>query len=236
MAENCEALLFVPAVVGNQVTVKEFNDWYDGEHAPARLKVPGIRSANRYIDVPMPAHPVNEPAPPVNKPAEETPYLACYDIDTPQVLDSPEYKELLASASDNELRIRGKLALLDRRVYDRIAARGTLTKTPPPEYLLSAVIQPETISEDELNRWYEEEHTRLISEMPGWVRSRRYKLRGATQPNVGQYLAVHEFTEADEILDGTIYKRTGTDWTKKVMAGCDQKRREIHLYKLYRSF
>ena len=229
MAEDCKALLYVPAVVGNQVTVKEFNEWYDGEHAPARLKVPGIRSAIRYKGVPMKSNPVDEPA-------VEPPYMAWYDMDTTQVLELPEYKQVLANASDNERRIRSKVAMLDRRVYDRIAARGALAKTPPPEYMLSVVLQPDTVSEDEFNRWYEEEHTGMISEMPGWVRSRRYKLRDASQPNVGQYLAVHEFSQADHILDGTIYKKTSTEWTQKVRAGCDQKRSEFNLYKLYRSF
>ena len=56
----------------------EFHDWYDHEHGPARLRVPGIRGALRYraLDDLKP------------------PWLALYDLDSPEVIDSAEYKAL----------------------------------------------------------------------------------------------------------------------------------------------
>src|ERR1035437_6712155 len=64
----------------------EFHDWYDHEHGPARLKVPGIRSAYRYraLDDLKP------------------PWLVLYDLDSQEVIDSAEYKALGAQASDRE--------------------------------------------------------------------------------------------------------------------------------------
>ena len=54
---------------------EEFNAWDDTEHVPERLAVPGFESARRYICV--------SGAPPR--------YLAIYDLERPEVLDSPEY-------------------------------------------------------------------------------------------------------------------------------------------------
>jgi len=53
---------------------EEFNAWYDGEHLPERLAVPGFESARRYVCV------------------EGFPrYLALYDLASPEVLESPAY-------------------------------------------------------------------------------------------------------------------------------------------------
>ena len=50
---------------------EEFNAWYDSEHLPERLSIPGFRSARRWV-------------------FEKT-YLATYELDSPAVLTSPRY-------------------------------------------------------------------------------------------------------------------------------------------------
>jgi len=42
-----DGLLFVYTDPG-PVPAAEFNDWYDNEHGPARLTVPGITSGSRF--------------------------------------------------------------------------------------------------------------------------------------------------------------------------------------------
>ena len=54
---------------------EEFHDWYDTEHVPERLAVPGIRNATRWVCL----H--GWPR-----------YLALYDLDSPSVMDSPAYR------------------------------------------------------------------------------------------------------------------------------------------------
>ena len=53
---------------------EEFNAWYDSEHIPERLAVPGIVSARRYVN--CGGHPK---------------YLAMYDLESHAVMSSPEY-------------------------------------------------------------------------------------------------------------------------------------------------
>jgi hypothetical protein len=53
---------------------EEFNAWYDSEHIPERLAVPGILTARRYVCAD--GHPK---------------YLAMYDLDSHAVMQSPGY-------------------------------------------------------------------------------------------------------------------------------------------------
>src|SRR3954464_8501762 len=52
----------------------EFNAWYDTEHIPERVAVPGFETGIRYVCL-----------------SGAPRFLAIYDTRTPQVLDSPEY-------------------------------------------------------------------------------------------------------------------------------------------------
>jgi len=55
---------------------EEFNAWYDSEHIPERLSIPGFRSARRWRADTAPG---------------EGKYLATYELDSPEVLMTPEY-------------------------------------------------------------------------------------------------------------------------------------------------
>ena len=54
----------------------EFNAWYDTEHLPERLSIPGFRSARRWVADCKPG---------------EGKYLATYELESPAVLVSPAY-------------------------------------------------------------------------------------------------------------------------------------------------
>src|SRR3954468_6100065 len=55
---------------------EEFNAWYEDEHLPERLAIPGFRSARRWIAEGRPG---------------EGKYLATYELDSPDVLRSAAY-------------------------------------------------------------------------------------------------------------------------------------------------
>tara|TARA_A100001037_G_scaffold103945_2_gene94502 strand:+ start:391 stop:741 length:351 start_codon:yes stop_codon:yes gene_type:complete len=54
---------------------EEFNRWYNEEHVPERLAIPGFKQARRFKAV-----------------EGEPKYLALYEIENVEVLESPEYK------------------------------------------------------------------------------------------------------------------------------------------------
>ena len=92
---------------------EEFNAWYDTEHVPERLAVPGFLTGLRFVATE--GHPR---------------YLALYDMDGPDVLDSPGY---LAVSGENfspwTRRVTGRV-LVDRRALRQVWPGRRLTGRP----------------------------------------------------------------------------------------------------------
>jgi len=90
---------------------EEFNAWYDTEHVPERLAVPGVLTALRFCSV-----------------SAATPkYLAMYDLESESVLESEAYKRV---AGDNSSpwtrRVTGKTKVY-RSVGNQIYPGNALT-------------------------------------------------------------------------------------------------------------
>ena len=187
----------------------EFHDWYDHEHGPARLAVPGIRSALRYgaLDDLKP------------------PWLALYDLDSPEVIDSAEYKALGARASDRDKSVGAGLAALDRRVYEQISVDGSLDD-PAPVILAVAMSVPAG-AEDDLAAWYTDEHIPMLLEVPGWQRIRRFRLiRGMDGP-APEFLSVHELA-GPQVLEQPGYRAAiSTPWRDRIVASALGRERRV---------
>ena len=81
--------------------------------------------------------------------------------------------------------------------------------------LLGVWMDPEPEREDDLNRWYAEEHFPDRLAMPGWLRGRRYlSLEGEHK-----YVALYELEDLDALTSPT-YKASqanSTPWTRQVV-------------------
>src|SRR5260370_5624702 len=64
----------IAAMDFSNVAADEFNDWYDTEHIPARQRVPGFLTLQRWIGADNPRQSV-----------------ATYDLDSLSVLQGPRY-------------------------------------------------------------------------------------------------------------------------------------------------
>jgi len=98
---------------------EEFNAWYDTEHIPERLAVPGFERAVRFVST-----------------GAAPRYLAMYDMARPEVIDSADY---LRVAGDNSSPW-SKRVLARVRVYRSTGAQvypgGALTGRPARASLL----------------------------------------------------------------------------------------------------
>jgi hypothetical protein len=94
---------------------EEFNAWYDTEHLPERLAVPGFETALRFVCIS--GHPR---------------YLAMYDLVHPQVLDSAAYlKVAFANSSPWTLRVLQRVRVyrsFGRQIYPGNALTGTCAR------------------------------------------------------------------------------------------------------------
>jgi hypothetical protein len=87
------------------VMEEEFNAWYDDEHLPERLAIPGFRSARRWVaDV---------------KPGEGK-YLATYELDSLGVLESPAYLARFRNQTPWSRRCLGKAVVFERWACEQL--------------------------------------------------------------------------------------------------------------------
>ena len=202
--------LFYVYTEPGSVDEAEFHDWYDNEHGPARLKVPGVRGAYRYgaLD------------------DQKPPWLALYELDSPDVTDSPEYKALAAEASDRDRSVAAGLATLDRRVYEQTSEDGSPAGRPAP-VMLSVALSVPGESEDDLAAWYTEEHIPMLLEVPGWRRIRRFRLVRSMDAPGPDFLSVHELA-GPEVLEEPRYRAAiSTPWRDRVVSAALWRERRV---------
>jgi hypothetical protein len=198
MAAAPPGLLFVMTDIPAEVEA-DFNDWYDTEHVPERLAIPGFRGAQRYRTV--------EGAPA---------YQALYDLENVAVLDTPEYKLRLERPTEWSSRIMPQFRNAHRGVYTQIFPEGAEAGPPPAgtDALLLVGIAPPPGYEEEFEAWYNLEHIPYLSRVPGVLRARRFAPVDGSQ----RYLAVYELADAEVPLTEAWRQAAETPWTLRQRA------------------
>ncbi|EJD03628.1 uncharacterized protein FOMMEDRAFT_82181 [Fomitiporia mediterranea MF3/22] len=232
---SSKGLLLVFAEVGNQVSEAEFHDWYDHEHIPLRTALPGFHSATRAIQADD------------QKPT----WAALYDLSSVEYLEKDEYANLAKTRSAREADVLSKVGVLQRRIYKlneeapkAVSPNFTGHKEGMTLIIVSMDVEPEF--EEELHRWYNEEHTDMLSKVPGWLRSRRYTLVETgvtgTSKEVSEYkkpakfLAVHEYSRiSPDLFEAEEFKAAiSTPWRKRIWE--NNKNTERRVFKVYKTF
>jgi hypothetical protein len=201
-------LLFVYTDVGDgPVAEAEYHDWYDHEHGPARLTVPGLTGACRYQAL-----------------DDLTPrWLALYELDNPQVLDSAEYKAVVEGGSERDRFIMAHLATLDRRIYVQLSDDGVTDSEEPAPVILAVanLVSPQAV--DDMTAWYEQEHIPMLLAVPGWRRIRRYQLIG---PGAG-FLSLHELAGPSVLEEPGYRAAVSTPWRDRIVSGALSRERRV---------
>ena len=193
--------ILVPVVDFGGMAEDEFNDWYDLEHIPERLGVPGFRACQRWIGV-----------------DNQKVSVATYELDNADVLKSAAYNAIgnHASGGDNlsvwSKRVTARVKMLMRFEGDQIAPDGGAAPKDAPALLLNAMsVAPE--HEQEFNEWYNTEHIPALAAVPGTLGARRYRSAGTAAQ---RYLAVYYLTSPD-IPSSTAWKAAATSpWTERM--------------------
>ena len=179
---------------------EEFNAWYDTEHLPERLAIPGFESARRWIDP--------------DAAAGTGKYLATYELADPQVLDTPAY---LAHVGDNFSPWSKRClshCVLFRRWTCRQILPGDAAPEPAARALFFAGGDVPAEHEAEFNKWYDTEHIPLLAAVPGVLRARRF-LDPQGKP---RYAALYELVDERVAHSEAWNAVLETPWARRIDA------------------
>ena len=179
-----------------------------------RLRLPFILNGNRYKAID----------------GEKPDWSAVYDVSDLSWLDKRIYTRLREERSQREKKVMSTFDSLDRKIYSLYSTRGKC-KEPTPVQLAVSMRVNESDLED-FDGWYEEEHTDMLSKIPGWMRTRRFRmvvggLKGMPPQGQMECLAVHDF-KTTEGFDGPEHKAAvNTPWRDRIMRKILTKERRI---------
>ena len=154
----------------------EFNEWYDDEHIPLRMAVPGFRSAQRY------------------RVRGTRNYLAVYEMDSLAVLQSPAYLAVKNNPSARTKNMLASVTGFTRYLAEEASQKSRALIERP--YSLNApflcsvffAIPPER--RPEFTEWYDSEYIPLLSECKEWLLARRFRIVDG-EPESRTDLALH---------------------------------------------
>jgi antibiotic biosynthesis monooxygenase (ABM) superfamily enzyme len=196
-----QALMFVATDVDPDHEA-EWNRWYDSRHIPQRKVLPGFLTARRYQ---------------LRKGGSSSQrYLALYDLDGPEALQSEEYLSLSREPVQNDedramlACFRNRLRGTMRLISDRPAAGNPARDSA--EALLVVGVEPQSGFEEEFNAWYEEEHIPYLTAVPGVLGVRRFQAIRDDLP----YVAIWELANADVRGSEEWRRASQTPWTKRM--------------------
>jgi len=154
---------------------EEFDAWYNTEHLPDLLKLPGFLSAARYVAVKSgPRH------------------LAAYELANADALKSPEFQRYRANPSPWSRRMSptviGKnfTRVLGTQIFP--AALEMADRAWAPALQIGRMSVPDQIDR-EWNEWYSGEYVPGYRKVPGVIYARRYRVSDGES----RYATVYEF-------------------------------------------
>ena len=143
--------ILIAAMDFSAVAPDEFDDWYDTEHIPERLAVPGFLNAERWLGAANPKQSV-----------------ALYDLDEVGVLQSAPYRAVGgANGSPWTKRVTGRTKSIMRLEGEQLRPGDALAPVGQAAALLLIAMNVAPEQENEFNEWYNAEHLPQLSAVPG---------------------------------------------------------------------
>jgi hypothetical protein len=188
------------------VAEDEFNDWYDNEHIPERKRIPGFVNAKRWLGAQDPKL-----------------SIATYDLDSPDVLQSPAYRLIAgANLSPWSKRVTGKCQRICRFEAEQILpGRQAAVEDAGGMLLFAMNVKPE--AEADFNDWYNTEHVPRLALVPGVLAARRFRASGGTH----RYIATYHLTGPEVCASKPWEEAAVTPWTLKIRPSTSDRLRLV---------
>lgn len=186
-AKKGRGLLMVYVDVPSELE-DEFNRWYNEEHIPERLAIPGVLNAARYEAVRGgPKH------------------LACYELDEAEAYFSDIWQERLANPTEWTKRMSPEkigtrfVRNIYRLIYPETVSDEIAQADMSPALLVGRMEVPEHL-DAAFNTAYNDERLPLYRTIPGYTRARRFEAVRREPADEPKYITVHE-CERPEVAD-----------------------------------
>ncbi|PWN39889.1 hypothetical protein IE81DRAFT_326062 [Ceraceosorus guamensis] len=262
-----QGLLLVFSDPGKHVSLEEFHDWYDNEHVPLRTsRFAEFLSAARYsVSSSVYSNGTSHSAADANANANasktfDSRWAAIYSISSNDIFNQQRYTSLRANRSEREAKLIGRIGVLDRRIYRLVwdsaqgASASSAARPAAPEsssdaapiVVLTSVHLASSEKAKEYEQWYDEEHSALLAEVPGWKRTRRFELVDAVingkdtvqgdADRVPRVLAMSEYINPAFASSAEFQHATSTPWRNKVNSSeyiVTRERRVCEIYKAW---
>tara|TARA_R110002003_G_scaffold104_7_gene8228 strand:+ start:1405 stop:2901 length:1497 start_codon:yes stop_codon:yes gene_type:complete len=176
--------------------------------------------------------------------------MAIYDFDELEHLTREPYLKLRsAPAQTQRERDTMKQIFVDRRNYDLLKEWTgddfrdlQKVENEGQKNVMIAVsfqLQDGADKEEELRKWYDEEHVPLLQKVPGWRRTRRFvtsylDLESGHRKET-EYLALHEYAPQNGLGGPEFRAATTTEWCDRIYKDV-VKERKRRVYNLYYTF
>jgi hypothetical protein len=186
----------------------DFNRWYDDEHVPALLAVPGYRSGTRYVAV------EGEPR-----------YMAFWEIDAMDAYTSEAHDV----AVNTPWTARGaphrdvQMAFYEQIFPDNGLLKGASWGEPVGGLLINRIdVTPE--GEQDFNAWYNEEHQPALCSVPGAIAARRFRaIQGEPR-----YMAMVYLTDPAIQASEAWHRAADTPWTARTREAYQRRWRVVY--------
>ncbi|MCJ1288889.1 hypothetical protein MMC34_000420 [Xylographa carneopallida] len=209
-------LLYVTMAPHASLPSAQFDDWWNNEHAPLRLRLPFFDNGFRYRASDLEGSGKGLPE-----------WLAIYDVtDTAELVKEPYTTLRTDRVKTKREKDTMKQITVGRLIYDLVTSRQAPSFTPleaitlePAENVL-VVLRLNVHSDErkELESWYTDEHIPLLAKIPGWRRTRLFKTSAVENALEVEYLAMHEYSPTNG-LSGPEWKASvSTSWYESIMS------------------
>jgi hypothetical protein len=200
---NQEMTMKGPGLLFSEMTpapdwAADFHDWYDTEHIPLRMRVPGFTGAQRY------------------RTDGTHGFLAIYDMETPDVLASPAYHQVKTQPTERTRWMLDHVTGFTRYTCEEIARQerpGSTGLASPVLYAVQFSVPQERLQE--FDDWYAQDHVPTLMRSSGWQMVRRLRIVSG-EPESFNRLALHYLSSTAELDSDARQEARRSPWRARL--------------------